>query len=189
MINTLSDGRFTINDLVNETGLKKRTIHYYSKNGIIPPPQGAGIGSFYTEIHLLRLKLMRHMKQSHLKLSGIKEAFNGMTVDELTDFYTKVKSDNPEWRKAALENWMLEEKMYKYPLFQSASSVNESDNPVLYKSNYMENIKRKKPDITQWEKIVISDGVELQIRKDKLLGKRKILEKLERIIGEITEVR
>lgn len=187
MNNTTNNKRYTISELEHLTKYKKRTIHYYSKNRIIPRPHGAGVGSFYSEVHLLRLNLLKHMKKSHLKLTGIKEAFDGMSIEELRDLYSRVKSENPEWKKSSLENWIVQNSESEIPLFQKTMSINESVTPYGLKSNYLENIKRKKPAITQWERIVLDDGIELQIRADKLIGKQKILEKLELIIGEIRE--
>ena len=63
-----------IQDLEAYTGLPRRTIHFYVKEGLIPPPEGAGRGAYYGWHHVHALKLIGALKaETHLRLEGIRE--------------------------------------------------------------------------------------------------------------------
>lgn len=72
-----------IQELVTESGVPRRTVYFYVQQGILPPPQGAGLAAFYTEDHLLRLKLIPVMRSRGLRLDEIREQFKAMSADEM----------------------------------------------------------------------------------------------------------
>lgn len=75
---------YTITELEEKSGVVRRTIHYYVKEGLLPPPKGRGPSARYTEDHLLKLRYIQLMKEStHLRLEGIREAVEPLTGDEL----------------------------------------------------------------------------------------------------------
>ena len=74
---------FGIKDLEDYTGLPRRTIHFYVKEGLIPPPEGAGRGAYYGLDHAEALLLITALKGStHLRLEGIREILGRMSPDE-----------------------------------------------------------------------------------------------------------
>ena len=75
---------YSITELERLTGVPRRTIHYYVKEGMIPPPEGPGRNARYSEEHRLRLALIKEMKAStHLRLAGIREVIDTMTEHQL----------------------------------------------------------------------------------------------------------
>ncbi len=66
---------YTIQDLSDQTGVPRRTIHFYSQQGILPPPAGAGLSARYQEPHLVRLKLSPFLRQRGLRLDEIRRIF------------------------------------------------------------------------------------------------------------------
>ena len=80
---------YNISELEEITGLTRRTIHYYTKEKLIPPPDGIRGGAKYNNEHLLRLLLTKEMQKSHLKLSGIREALDAMKIKEMEILYKK----------------------------------------------------------------------------------------------------
>jgi hypothetical protein len=44
--------RYTIGELAGLSGISRRTVRFYVQSGLIPPPLGAGRGSYYTNEHL-----------------------------------------------------------------------------------------------------------------------------------------
>ena len=75
---------YSITEVERLTGLPRRTIHYYVKEGMIPPPEGRGRNARYNEEHRLRLALIQEMKAStHLRLEGIREIIDTMNENEL----------------------------------------------------------------------------------------------------------
>ncbi len=75
---------YSITELERLVGLSRRTIHYYVKEGMIPPPEGPGRNARYSEEHRLRLALIQEMKAStHLRLAGIREVIDTMNERQL----------------------------------------------------------------------------------------------------------
>ena len=74
---------YTIQELCDQTGLPRRTIHFYSQQGILPPPVGAGLGAHYGEEHLLRLLLIPALRQQGLRLDDIRSRLAGVDLEGL----------------------------------------------------------------------------------------------------------
>jgi DNA-binding transcriptional MerR regulator len=71
----MPEQEYSIQELCDQTGLPRRTIHFYIQQGILPPPQGSGLGARYQQDHLIRLKLMPQLRQQGLKLDDIRAKF------------------------------------------------------------------------------------------------------------------
>jgi DNA-binding transcriptional MerR regulator len=69
---------YSIQDLCDQTSLPRRTIHFYVQQGILPPPEGAGVGARYSEVHLLSLKLIPLLRRKGLKLDDIRARLRGL---------------------------------------------------------------------------------------------------------------
>jgi DNA-binding transcriptional MerR regulator len=65
------DTRYGIQELVQLTGVPRRTIRYYVQRGLLEPPLGAGRGHYYTEEHLGRLRQIRDLQSQGLRLDEI----------------------------------------------------------------------------------------------------------------------
>lgn len=75
--------RLTIQDLERETGITRRTIHYWAHEGLLPSPRGAGPSATYGEEHLVRLQLIPLLKRAGLRLDRICRALDGLRVKEM----------------------------------------------------------------------------------------------------------
>ena len=91
----MEDHQYTIQELCDQTGLPRRTIHFYSQQGIIPPPQGAGVGSYYTEIHLVKLRLVPLLRQDGLRLDQIRKKLETTPFDELQLQFKQLQTRQP----------------------------------------------------------------------------------------------
>lgn len=67
----MNTDRLSIQDLVDLSGVSRRTIRYYVQRGLIPPPEGAGRGHYYTRGHLEQLQHVRAMQQAGHSLDEI----------------------------------------------------------------------------------------------------------------------
>lgn len=194
---------YSISDLESVTGISRRTIHFYSKEGLIPPPTGTGGGARYGEIHKIRLLLIKELQKSHLKLSGIREALNALSFQEMQSLLQAAQQsdnkDQAEWSRDDLEQWLsggqsmatgtsLEEneksgglkKMNFSFLSMGSSSSDASKEKEIKDTSFLSSLKRM-PDVPmqKWSRYEISEGIELHIRGDVAA---KIAEKINRII-------
>lgn len=76
MIEEVKDPTFSIQELCEQCGLPRRTVHFYSQQGLIPPPTSAGLGARYMEEHLLRLRLIPILRGQGLRLDEIRARFD-----------------------------------------------------------------------------------------------------------------
>ena len=64
---------YTIGELVSLSGVNRRNIHFYVQQGLLPPPQGAGLGARYSDEHLLCLRAIPLLRNRGLRLDEIRE--------------------------------------------------------------------------------------------------------------------
>ncbi len=74
---------FDIQELVQKSGVPRRTIYFYVQQGILPPPEGAGLAAYYTTEHLQRLRLIPILRSQGLRLDEIRKKFETMTADQM----------------------------------------------------------------------------------------------------------
>ncbi len=74
---------YTIQELSDLTGVPRRTIHFYTQQEILPPPEGAGLSTRYQQVHLVRLKLIPILRQEGLRLDQIRNYYKTQALGEL----------------------------------------------------------------------------------------------------------
>ena len=67
-----------IGDFAAAAGVSPRTVRYYIVEGLLPPPEGAGLGAMYTPAHLDRLRLILRLKDTYLPLKEIRRQLTGL---------------------------------------------------------------------------------------------------------------
>ncbi|ABI69365.1 MerR family transcriptional regulator [Syntrophomonas wolfei] len=73
---------YRISELAEKAEVTKRTIHYYVGRGLLPPPEGAGVGTTYNEEHLVKLMLIKQLQERYLPLDRIRNVITNMTLEE-----------------------------------------------------------------------------------------------------------
>jgi DNA-binding transcriptional MerR regulator len=63
---------YTIQELSQKSGVSRRNIYFYTQQGILPPPAGAGLAARYAEIHLRRLQAIPILRRQGLRLDEIR---------------------------------------------------------------------------------------------------------------------
>ena len=84
--------RLTLGELTSAADVSVRTVRYYIAEGLLPPPEGSGPGSAYTQGHLDRLFLIQRFKEGYLPLKEIRRRLSGLSDDEVRSLL--VASDN-----------------------------------------------------------------------------------------------
>ncbi|TNF30340.1 MAG: MerR family transcriptional regulator [Deltaproteobacteria bacterium] len=76
-----ADGEWTLRmkDLCSATGLQRQAIHFYIKEGLLPPGRKTGRNmAYYGPVHLERLELVRRLQEERfLPLKAIKAVLDG----------------------------------------------------------------------------------------------------------------
>ena len=72
---------YTIQELSELSGVPRRTIHFYTQQGVLPPPQSAGLGARYSPLHLLRLQAVPVLRGQGLRLDEIRQRLSGLDLE------------------------------------------------------------------------------------------------------------
>lgn len=78
--------RYRIGELAEKAGVTKRTIHYYLGRGLLPPSNGEGLGTTYTDEHLFRIMLVKKLQDEYLPLDEIRKRIAGMTLEDVKQY-------------------------------------------------------------------------------------------------------
>src|SRR5262245_49177666 len=95
--------RYSIADLEEATGISARNIRYYITQSLIPAASGRGVGATYSRGHLLRLKAVNQLKESHVPLGEIRRRLEGLSdleVEAMLRAETAPAEDR--WRRLQL---------------------------------------------------------------------------------------
>ncbi len=121
--------KYRISELAQKAGVTNRTVHYYVGRGLLPPPDGAGVGTTYREEHLHRLRLIKRLQEQYLPLEKIKEIISGMNVEEVEQaLRDKGLPELGRSKEIAFDSDVMEKIMYAeteertgvdYPLFMA----------------------------------------------------------------------
>jgi len=76
--------RYSLPDLERETGMPGRRIRYYISQGLLAPAYGRGPSATYDVGHLLRLRLIEHLKGQRFTLPQIKAHLADLSDEEIT---------------------------------------------------------------------------------------------------------
>lgn len=92
--------RYSIADLEEETGFIPRTIRYYISEGLLTPAHGRGPTATYDKDHLLRLKLIKELKDQFLPLEAIKHHLENLGTEDLEHHFAIQSGPVEEqWRR------------------------------------------------------------------------------------------
>jgi DNA-binding transcriptional MerR regulator len=95
--------RYTMNDLVAETGITARTIRFYIQQGLLPPAHGRGPGATYDAGHLVRLRAIALLKERHLPLAQIQERLANLSEQDLAAMLeVEEEPEEDTWRRIEL---------------------------------------------------------------------------------------
>lgn len=62
---------YKLDELAEKANVSPRTIRYYVQRGLLPAPEFRGKDTAYSQAHLLRLRAIKRLQQSHLPLDEI----------------------------------------------------------------------------------------------------------------------
>jgi DNA-binding transcriptional MerR regulator len=86
---------YTIGELVSLSGVNRRNVHFYVQQGLLPPPQGAGLGARYSDEHLLCLRAIPVLRNRGLRLDEIRERLAGSDARSIEAFLGEAPRSTP----------------------------------------------------------------------------------------------
>ncbi len=85
---------YTIGELAQAADVTIRTIRYYVAERLLPPPESGGRAAAYSDQHLVRLSLIKILKDEFLPLHEIRALLSGLDDQALADLLQE-KQANP----------------------------------------------------------------------------------------------
>jgi DNA-binding transcriptional MerR regulator len=86
---------YKLEELATAAGVGARTVRYYVQRGLLPAPDFRGSHTTYGREHLLRLRAIRRLQESHLPLDVIQARLATLSWVELESLARGVPSSNP----------------------------------------------------------------------------------------------
>ena len=207
-----NEQEYTIGELATLAGVTPRTIRYYVSIGLLPSPGQAGPGTRYGEGHLARLRLIRRLQREHLPLGEIAVRLEGLddvaveaalTVEDLRLAPRQgpaLAADMAAgaWRRSVLGpapgsaldyiNRLKDEQAT--PPMPARELAAPAAAPRMAKAIAMsspEAEESKGTQRSQWERVTLSQNVELHIRRPLGRHEQKQIERLIRLGRELLE--
>jgi DNA-binding transcriptional MerR regulator len=161
-MDSLDDETYDIAELAAVSGLTVRTIRYYIQQKLVPPSRSMGPGARYGKGHLTRLRLIRHFQRKDLSLAEIRQKLEA--ADLVGD---PVPGSSTEYLEAVLA---------------TTSATKQHDSLEQDASRGTIALR------SQWERITLTDGVEIHVRRPLNRVDNRNLERLIEAGKEIFEV-
>jgi len=82
-----------ISELAKLMGVSTRTIRYYIEEGLLPQPEVQGKYAVFNADYLVRLKLIKYLKDAYLPLREIKRQLDSLTVPDVYALVERFEKD------------------------------------------------------------------------------------------------
>lgn len=169
---------FDIKELCDRGKVTARTVHYYIQQGLLPPSGSTGSGARYTEEHLDRLRLVRLLQNEHLPLAEINRRLRSLSGEQVRSLLQERKKAAESSRGSALD--------YVRSVLNHKPRVgrDRSSEPSFSRASLE---PRAEPALgrSQWERIDLIDGLELNVRRPLTRQQQRKLEKFLAVAREI----
>ena len=138
-----------ISELCNRVDLPLRTVRYYIQQGLLPPTQreGAGRGPRYGELHVATLRAIRELQKQGLTLDAIRARLAVLDMRGLTRL---AKADEVSMLPDAPEALR--------PIGQFLFASKPRTDAAIPEA-------MAEPERTHWERISITHGIEIHVRR------------------------
>jgi DNA-binding transcriptional MerR regulator len=169
-----------IKQLCDGAGVTPRTVHYYIQQGLLPGAGTTGSGARYSPDHLDRLRLIRLLQNEHLPLAEINRRLRSLSGDDVRALLEERKRVRDPSKGSALD--------YIRSILKPQPAQAASDRSLLT-SQAASQEARVEAGLgrSQWERIDLADGLELNVRRPLTRQQQRKLEKLLTSAREIFE--
>lgn len=192
-----TEQEYAIGDLADLAGVTPRTIRYYVSIGLLPAPEQAGPRTRYSDGHLARLRLIRHLQRQHLPLAEI-----GSRLADLDDEAVAAALDAGVSARPADSALEYINRLTGGSHLAMDAMPDASPEPRLMKeigpiepraharapAELSPSDQKARPDTrTRWERVPLSEHVELHVRQPLDRRTHKQIERLIRLGREMLE--
>jgi DNA-binding transcriptional MerR regulator len=155
-----------ISELADLAGVTPRTVRFYIQQGLLPSPGQTGPGTRYGLGYVSRLRLIRRLQREHLPLAEIRKRLAGLdeaAVEAVLESAEATPSSAVDYVRTVLGSAV--------PAPPSAAG---SPPPL----SAMPSPRKPTSDRSQWERIALTDDVELHVRRPLSRDTNRRLERL-----------
>lgn len=143
---------YKIDELAHKANVSPRTIRYYVQRGLLPAPEFRGKDTAYGHAHLLRLRAIKRLQQSHLPLDEIQARIASASERDLERIASGDAEDarrSPSPAPPAPPKAPVSGSPYRFPGYQDP--LPGPATPLASET---------------WERVRIAPGLELHLRGD-----------------------
>jgi DNA-binding transcriptional MerR regulator len=188
-----------IRELCDRARVTPRTVHFYIQQGLLPPSGTTGPGARYTQEHVDRLRLIRLLQNEHLPLAEINRRLRGLSSDDVRALVEERRQVRESAHGSALD---YIRSVLKQPpdriaatrlpaSSRSAGSAGSAfpEPRASARSAFPEPRAETTLGRSQWERIDLSEGIELHVRRPLTRQQQRKLDRLLVVAREIFEDR
>jgi DNA-binding transcriptional MerR regulator len=174
---------YRVSELAQKAEVTKRTIHYYVNRGLLPPPQGAGVGSFYNEEHFLKLLIIKGLQKKYLPLDKIRELIAHLNLEEARQMVEEE------------EAYINQNSIHETEAFIAFSKEDPYESPtkqLLLKGQYaekMQNIEREldETDRKSYIRMYLGMGIELHYPAELFKNEANLITSIEKYCRKLID--
>lgn len=196
----MEDDTYTIGELADRAGVSVRTIRFYIEEGLLPPPRVQGRNTTYDAEYLIRLELIRRLKDAFLPLQQIRQQMDGLPIEKVRELLVSYRAGKEppaaseqadEVHRAVFQNSATDSSAAAYiARILDAHSENRSQAP---QSRPHPGQSLQAPDIgrstnqpspaeapagSTWRRVLLAPGVELHFRQPLPAGTADAVEQI-----------
>jgi len=164
-----------ISELADRAGVTPRTIRFYIQQGLLPSPGQTGPGAKYDLGYLARLRLIRRLQREHLPLAEIRKRLVGLdeaAVEAALNSPELGPTSSVDYVRMVLGGAPTLGRMPRSAA-SAAPPLSAVPSPSIGKP-----LRKPASDRSQWQRIALTDDVELHIRRPLSRDTNRRLERL-----------
>ena len=169
----MRNGLLDLKQLCDIAGVTPRTVYFYIQRGLLPRAGTHGPGAKYEHRHLARLQLVRMLQREHLPLAEIRERLQALSDEEVERAVagasgpapTSSADDTLDYVRQLLSKGATSPLSPQNMLGQLPATAGSSKAPVGL-------------DRSQWDRVVLTQDVELHIRRPLTRERNRQVERL-----------
>ena len=182
------DQTLDLPELARLAGVSTRTVRFYIQQGLLPAPESRGPGARYSDEHLDRLRLIKHLQREHLPLAEIRRRLDVLRPAEIA----RLAAERPAKRRSSAGDYIRDVLRERAPrenapsfrltsdAFADAGDIGPPMSAVSASlvSSPTDASHASKPTRSQWDRITLAPDVELHVRRPLSREQNRQLERL-----------